>query len=159
MSSDVHPSVKKVQESLAARGFAGQVREMPASTRTAKEAAETIGCSVAQIAKSVVFKTQNTHRPILVITSGANRVNEVALGELIGEPLGKADAEFVLEQTGFAIGGVPPLGHREPLLTFLDEDLRQYATVWAAAGSPTAVCPFTPAELEHLTNGHWACVR
>jgi prolyl-tRNA editing enzyme YbaK/EbsC (Cys-tRNA(Pro) deacylase) len=132
---------------------------MPASTRTAKEAAETIGCSVAQIAKSLVFKTQQTHRPILVIASGANRVNERALEAFIGEPLEKADAAFVLEKTGFIIGGVPPLGHRESLPTVLDEDLRHHASVWAAAGSPTAVCEFTPAELERLTGGQWLCVR
>jgi prolyl-tRNA editing enzyme YbaK/EbsC (Cys-tRNA(Pro) deacylase) len=150
---------KQFQEALAARGFTGQVREMPASTRTAKEAAETIGCAVAEIAKSLVFKTQNTHRPVLVIASGVNRVNELALGQLIGEPLEKATAVFVREKTGFVIGGVPPLGHLEPLVTFLDEDLRQYANVWAAAGSPTAVCQFTPADLEHMTGGQWVCVR
>jgi prolyl-tRNA editing enzyme YbaK/EbsC (Cys-tRNA(Pro) deacylase) len=155
----VPPGVARFQEALAARDFAGQIREMPASTRTAREAAETIGCSVAQIAKSLVFKTQRTQRPILVIASGVNRVNELALVDFIGEPLEKADAAFVLEKTGFVIGSVPPLGHLNPLLTFLDEDLRQYANVWAAAGSPSAVCQFTPDDLQRLTNGRWVCVH
>jgi prolyl-tRNA editing enzyme YbaK/EbsC (Cys-tRNA(Pro) deacylase) len=129
------------------------------STRTAREAAETIGCSVAQIAKSLVFKTQRTQRPIVVIASGVNRVNELALVDFIGEALEKAAAAFVLEKTGFVIGSVPPLGHLNPLLTFLDEDLRQYANVWAAAGSPSAVCQFTPDDLQLLTNGRWVCVH
>jgi prolyl-tRNA editing enzyme YbaK/EbsC (Cys-tRNA(Pro) deacylase) len=155
MSSPLSPSAQKVQDSLNARGFACRVLEMPASTRTAREAADTIGCTVAQIAKSLLFKTRNSQRPILVIASGPNRVSEKAIGQLVGEPIDRADADFVREQTGFAIGGVPPLGHRQPLVTFLDDDLRQYQELWAAAGSPTAVFRLTPGDLENMTGGRW----
>jgi prolyl-tRNA editing enzyme YbaK/EbsC (Cys-tRNA(Pro) deacylase) len=94
-----------------------------------------------------------------VIASGANRVNEGTLGQLLGEPVDKADADFVRQRTGFAIGGVPPLGHPEPMITFLDEDLRQHQEIWAAAGSPTAIFRLTPAALEDMTGGKWVCVR
>jgi prolyl-tRNA editing enzyme YbaK/EbsC (Cys-tRNA(Pro) deacylase) len=144
---------------LTARGFACQVRELPASTRTAAEAAQAIGCAVAQIAKSLLFQGRQSQRPILVIASGANRVNEGALGRLLGEAIDKAGADFVRRRTGFAIGGVPPLGHEEPIRTFLDEDLRQHAEIWAAGGSPTAVFPLTPADLEAMTGGQWVRVR
>jgi len=113
-------SAQKVQASLISGGFACEVVELPTSTHTAKEAAEAIGCSLAQIAKSLVFKTQRTGRPILVITSGVNRVNESTLGDVLGEPVVKADAAFVRERTGFGIGGVPPLVHSEPIMTLLD---------------------------------------
>jgi prolyl-tRNA editing enzyme YbaK/EbsC (Cys-tRNA(Pro) deacylase) len=159
MPNTLTASAQKVQDSLSSRGFACQVIEMPASTRTAKEAAETLGCSVAQIAKSLVFRTRQTHRPILVIASGPNRVHEETVGQVVGELIEKADADFVRQKTGFAIGGVPPLGHTEPLLTLLDEDLRQFADLRAAAGSPTAVFRLTPAELEAMTGGRWIRVR
>ncbi len=126
---------------------------MPASTRTAQEAAQAIGCQVAQIVKSLIFKTRQTHRPILVIASGVNRVNEKRLAELVGEPIERASADFVREQTGFAIGGVPPLGHAHPLEVFVDRDLSQYDVIWAAAGTPFAVFRLTPAELEKITPG------
>jgi prolyl-tRNA editing enzyme YbaK/EbsC (Cys-tRNA(Pro) deacylase) len=148
-------SVQKVQDCLTARGFACQVVVTPASTRTAREAADAIGRTVAQIAKSLVFKARHSQRPVLVIAGGPNRVNEKAVGELLGEPIDKADAEFVREQTSFAIGGVPPLGHRQPLVTVLDEDLRQHQELWAAAGSPTAVFRLTPDELAAMTGGRW----
>jgi prolyl-tRNA editing enzyme YbaK/EbsC (Cys-tRNA(Pro) deacylase) len=131
---------------------------MPATTRTAKEAAEAIGCTVAQIAKSLVFKTRQTQRPVLVIASGSGRVNEAALGTLLGEPVDKADATFVRETTGFAIGGVPPLAHAASIVTFLDEALRQHQEIWAAGGSPTAVFQLAPADLERMTGGQWASV-
>jgi prolyl-tRNA editing enzyme YbaK/EbsC (Cys-tRNA(Pro) deacylase) len=126
---------------------------MPASTRTAQEAAQAIGCQVGQIAKSLLFKTKRTGKPVLVITSGSNRVNEKKLGELLQEPIEKASADFVREQTGFAIGGVPPVGHANALLTFLDQDLMHYDVIWAAAGTPNAVFKLTPAELEKVTVG------
>jgi prolyl-tRNA editing enzyme YbaK/EbsC (Cys-tRNA(Pro) deacylase) len=95
---------------------------------------------------------------VLVITSGANRVDEVRLGALIGEPVDKPDADYVRQVTGYAIGGVPPLGHATPLLTFLDEDLLRHDTIWAAAGSPNAVFRLTPAELVAMTGGTVATV-
>ena len=116
-------SAQKVQDVLRALGFQFEVVELPASTRSAAEAANSVGCQVGQIAKSLVFKTKHTQRPVLVIASGANRVDEAKIGELAGEPIEKADADFVREHTGFVIGGVPPVGHLELLLTFIDEDL------------------------------------
>ena len=120
------PSAQKVQDTLAALGFPGEVIELPQSTRTSVEAAQAVGCTVGQIAKSLVFKGSVSDNPILVIASGSNRVNEKKIAELIGEKIEKPDAEFVREHTGFAIGGVPPVGHAEALETFVDEDLQQY---------------------------------
>ena len=151
--SEMTASAQKVQDALKAYGVACQVVEMPASTRTAQEAAQAIGCQVAQIAKSLVFKTKQSHRAVLVIASGANRVNEERLAELVGEPLERASADFVREQTGFAIGGVPPLGHANPMHIFLDQDLLQHDVIWAAAGTPFAVFRLTPAELKTITPG------
>jgi prolyl-tRNA editing enzyme YbaK/EbsC (Cys-tRNA(Pro) deacylase) len=158
MSKPLPGSAQKVQDALTGKGFDFQVVEMPASTRTAQEAADAIGCEVGQIAKSLVFKARQTQRPVLVIVSGAHRVNESALGQLLGEPIDKADASFVRQKTGFVIGGVPPLGHPEPLLTFLDEELRQHQEIWAAAGSPTAVFRLTPVGLENMTGGKWVSI-
>src|SRR5262245_33826823 len=111
--SRLSPSAQRVQDALARHGLTCQVVEMPATTRTAKDAAKAIGCEVSQICKSLLFKTKNTHQPILVIASGPNRVNEDTIAVLVGEPVEKADAEFVQEKTGFAIGGVPPVGHAD----------------------------------------------
>ncbi len=147
-------SAQKVQDALTALGFGTmQVMELPASTRTSAEAAAAIGCSVAQIAKSLVFRGAQSGEPVLVIASGANRVNEARIAEILGEPIAKADADFVRAQTGFVIGGVPPVGHSRPLRTFIDQDLRQYQEIWAAAGTPHAVFRLTPADLERLTGG------
>ncbi len=120
------PSAQKVQDTLAALGFPGEVIDLPQSTRTSVEAAQAVGCTVGQIAKSLVFKGSVSDNPILVIASGSNRVNEKKIAELIGEKIEKPDAEFVREHTGSAIGGVPPVGHAEALETFVDEDLQQY---------------------------------
>ncbi len=147
-------SAQKVQDALTALGFGTmQVMELPASTRTSAEAAAALGCSVAQIAKSLVFRGAQSGEPVLVIASGANRVNEARIAEILGEPIAKADADFVRAQTGFVIGGVPPVGHSRPLRTFIDQDLRQYQEIWAAAGTPHAVFRLTPADLERLTGG------
>lgn len=153
MSESLSPSAQRVQEALAALGFAYRVHQLPASTRTAREAAVAVGCEVGQIAKSLVFRRTNSGTPVLVITSGANRVNEGKLRETVGEPVVMADAEYVREWTGFAIGGVPPLGHRQVLETLIDRDLLQYGEIWAAAGTPNAVFPLNPADLEAMTRG------
>lgn len=145
------PSAQKVQDTLAALGFAAQVVEHAQATRTSAEAAQVVGCQVGQIAKTVVFKGRASGRAILVIASGANRVDEKKLRDLAGEKVEKPDADFVRAQTGFVIGGVPPLGHSQPLPTFIDEDLLQYDTIWAAAGTPNAVFPLSPADLLRLT--------
>jgi prolyl-tRNA editing enzyme YbaK/EbsC (Cys-tRNA(Pro) deacylase) len=151
--SKLSPSAKRVQDALQAMGFRLQVVELPDSTRTAAEAAQAVGCQVGQIVKSLVFKAKRSGKPVLVVASGANRVNEKAIEALIGEPLGRADADFVRQNTGFAIGGVPPVGHTQRLLTFVDEDLLQYAEIWAAAGTPNAVFCLTPDDLVRMTAG------
>ncbi len=144
-------SPQKVQNALAAAGIPATVREMPASTRTAKEAAATIGCTVAQIAKSLVFRASRTDRAILVIASGTNRVNETLLAQLADEPIERATPEFVRVRTGFVIGGVPPIGHPSSLPTWMDRDLLQFETIWAAAGTPFAVFEITPADLQRIS--------
>lgn len=139
MSSSLKKPAARVQAVLDEFGYELNVTEFPESTRTAQEAADAIGCTVGQIAKSLIFKGKTSQKPILIITSGANRVNEKKVKEYIGEKLGKADADFVREHTGFAIGGVPPVGHIKPITTYIDEDLMQYDEIWAAAGTPNSV--------------------
>ena len=146
-------SALKVQQALNAIGMQLDVIALPDSTRTSQEAAQALGCQVGQIAKSIIFQAITSHRPILVIASGSNRVNEKVIAELIGEAIGKADADFVRKRTGFVIGGVPPLGHSECLETFIDQDLLQYREIWAAAGTPHAVFRLTPDDLMRMTGG------
>ncbi len=129
--------------------------EFEASTRTSKNAATALGCSVAEIAKSLIFKAADG-RPVLVIASGVNRVDEAKLRALLGQDIGRADADFVRSSTGFAIGGVPPLGHASEPIVLIDSDLMQFASLWAAAGTPNAVFKLTPADLLQLTGGRVA---
>jgi len=131
------------------------VRDFPDGTRTAVDAANAIGCDVGQIVKSLVFR-KDGGGPLLVVASGSNRVDEAKVESLVGEAIGKADATFVREATGFAIGGVPPAGHRAPIETLVDEDLLRYEEIWAAAGTPRSVFALTPAELVEMTNGRVA---
>jgi len=142
-----------VQEKLVDLGYTNEVKQLPDSTRTAQEAAEAIGCDVAQIAKSIIFRLKNSDKALLVIASGVNRVNERTIEQYIDDTLGKADADFVREHTGYIIGGVPPIGHQQPITTFIDEDLFQYDDIWAAAGHPKAVFQLTPDELVGMTKG------
>lgn len=144
-------SAQKVQNALETFGMTTTVTEMPSSTRTAKEAAAAIGCQVSQIAKSLVFRASSSDRAILVIASGTNRVDERRLATLVGEPIERATPEFVRERTGFVIGGVPPIAHPSLLPTWMDRDLLQYETVWAAAGTPFAVFEITPMDLQRVT--------
>jgi prolyl-tRNA editing enzyme YbaK/EbsC (Cys-tRNA(Pro) deacylase) len=150
MISELSQSAMRVQEYLAARGHALRVVELADSTRTAADAAKAIGCEVAQIVKSLVFRAKDSGRPVLVVASGVNRVDEAKVAALLGEPVGKADAAFVRECTGFAIGGVPPVGHAEQIVAIMDEDLQQYVEIWAAAGTPHAVFRLTPDILREL---------
>ncbi len=143
----------RVRAALAARGVGVEIRELDPTTRTAAEAAAAIGCDVAQIAKSIVFRGAISGRAVLVIAGGGNRVDEGAVAALLGEALGKADADFVRRETGFVIGGVPPLGHDKPLTTYIDADLLAFDEVWAAAGTPFAVCRLDPAALADMTGG------
>lgn len=153
MAEELRPSARRVQEALSALGLSYDVRELPASTRTAPEAATAVGCPLEQIVKSLVFRRKAGQQPLLVIASGANRVNERRLAELAGEPVERADADYVRQRTGFAIGGVPPLGHSEPVETLIDQDLMRFAEVWAAAGTPNALFRLAPADLPVMTNG------
>lgn len=153
MADSLSGAAQRVQDALASRGVELRVLEMPATTRTAQDAAATIGCTVGQIAKSLIFKGDTSGRPILVVASGINRVNPGLVAEKIGETPGKADADFVRAATGFAIGGVPPLGFPTPIVTLIDQDLLQHAEIWAAAGTPHAVFRLTPGELVRLTGG------
>ena len=146
-------SAQRVQDALARQGVSCKVVELPGSTRTAIEAAQAVGCTVGQIVKSLVFRTKLTRRAILILASGSNRVDEKMVATLLTEPIERADPDFVREQTGFAIGGIPPIGHANPLTTLIDEDLLQYAEVWAAAGTPHAVFPIDPKDLERITTG------
>lgn len=151
-------SPDRVRRALEARGLDLDVKEMPDSTRTAAQAAEAVGCDVAQIAKSIIFRAKESGRHVLVVTSGTNRVDTAKVRALLGEPLGKADAAFVREKTGYAIGGVPPLGHAEEPVVFVDRDLLGYAVIWAAAGTPHAVFSLTPEQLLDACAGRVADV-
>jgi prolyl-tRNA editing enzyme YbaK/EbsC (Cys-tRNA(Pro) deacylase) len=155
MASNLRDSAKRVQDYLIDKGFTFEVKELPGSTRTAQEAAESIGCTVSQIAKSLVFREKETDLPILVIASGSNRVDVKKIEQVTGLKLGKADGKYVKEKVGYAIGGVPPVGHHEPLETLLDPDLKKHDVIWAAAGTPFAVFKLHPNDLEPLTNGRW----
>jgi len=147
------PSAKRIQNILREFGSDYKVIEFTESTRTAQEAADRVGCQLGQIVKSMIFKGRASNKGILVLTSGVNRVDENKIGQYAGESIGRADPEFVRAMTGFAIGGVPPVGHAQPLETFIDEDLLLYNQVWAAAGTPNAVFQVPAAELVKLTGG------
>jgi len=156
---DSKGSVARVREALARLGLKAEIREFDASTRTSADAAAAIGCTVAQIAKSVIFRAKTAGQPVLVIASGVNRVDEKKLEAAVGDRIGRADADFVRATTGFAIGGVAPVGHTGPVRIFIDQDLNQYTEIWAAAGSPNAVFRLTPADLQRVTGGTVMVVR
>lgn len=155
----MHPSAQKVQNTLAALGYTGQVVELEASTRTAVEAAQAVGCEVGQIVKSLVFMLEPGGTAVLVLVSGTNRVHEKHLGRLLGGALARPDADYVREVSGFAIGGIPPVGHKTALKTYLDEDLLQYETIWAAAGTPNAVFPIEPQRLLEISGAQVVNVK
>lgn len=154
MSQQLTKSAQSVQNALANRGLECEVKELAASTRTAQEAASAIGCAVSQIVKSLIFKTKQTHKPILILASGTNRVDEKLIESYVNEKITKADADFTREITGFAIGGIPPIGHKQVIeFIFIDQDLLQYDSIWAAAGTPNAVFNLRSDDLLALTNG------
>ena len=149
---DQHPSAPhRVQAALSAAGVAARIEAFPSSTRTAQEAATAVGTSVGQIVKSLVFLAAGA--PVLALVSGANRLDTDRLAVLTGAPIGKADAAAVRQATGYAIGGVPPIGFPAPIPTFIDRDLLRYAVVWAAAGTPRHVFPIAPGDLVRITGG------
>ena len=159
MDKPLSSSAQKVQQALAGFGLDCRVKELSESTRTAVDAAQAVGCDVGQIVKSLVFRGKTSGAGIFVVASGANRVNEKLLAALVGEKIDKAGADFVREQTGYAIGGVPPVGHLASLQTFIDEDLLQYDELWAAAGTPNALFSLTPAQLCLITSGKVALIK
>lgn len=145
------PSARKVDAALRALGYEFNIIEHAESTRTAQEAADRAGCELGQIVKSLIFKGSESGKPIMVLTSGANRVDEKRISEYAGEAIGRADAGFVRAVTGFAIGGVPPVGHVQQLETYLDEDFLRYESVWAAAGTPNAIFELPTEALQKIT--------
>jgi prolyl-tRNA editing enzyme YbaK/EbsC (Cys-tRNA(Pro) deacylase) len=147
----VKPSVQRVADALRVAGLEAEIRELRASTRTAEEAATAIGTTVPKIVKSLVFLADDA--PLLALVSGSNRLDTDRLGATLGRQIARADAATVRSATGFAIGGIPPLGHASPLEVVVDRDLLQYDVVWAAAGTPHAVFPIAPAALVSATGG------
>ncbi|HTI49245.1 MAG TPA: YbaK/EbsC family protein [Casimicrobiaceae bacterium] len=152
MGAPLSPSARRVQDALAAAGVTSAIVEYDVPARTSAQAADVLGCTVGQIAKSLVFRAASG-KPVLVIASGSNRVDESKVAALVGEAIGKADAAFVREATGFAIGGIPPLGHAERLAPLIDRDLLRYDVVYAAGGTPHAMFPLAPADLVRVSGG------
>lgn len=142
-------SVQRVADALAALGIQSEITEFAESTRTAEQAAAAVNAVVGQIVKSLVFLAGE--RPVLALVSGANRVDTQRLAAIAGGLITRADADLVRQATGYSIGGVPPIGHTASLATYLDRDLLQYEQVWAAAGTPNAVFPIAPDELQRIT--------
>jgi prolyl-tRNA editing enzyme YbaK/EbsC (Cys-tRNA(Pro) deacylase) len=156
---NLSPSAQKIQDQIRSLGYDYTVIEHTDSTRTAQEAADRAGCELGQIVKSLIFKGKDSGKPILILTSGANRVDEQRISEYAGEAIGRADADFVRAVTGFAIGGVPPFGHVQKLETYFDEDFLKYETIWAAAGTPNAIFEVKTADLQKITDAKVARVK
>lgn len=154
-----HPAALRVAQLLLDAGVDSRVVEFEQPTRTSAEAAAAIGCSVAEIAKSIVFRGGESGQAVVVVTSGENRVSETKVAARVNEALARADADFVRASTGYAIGGVAPIGHALAVKLLLDEDLRRFDVVWAAAGTPFSVFPVSPEQLRTLTGAEWADVR
>jgi Cys-tRNA(Pro) deacylase len=152
-------SAQKIQNLLNTLGYDYTVIEHAESTRTAQEAADRAGCELGQIVKSLIFRGKTSGKPILVLTSGANRVDEKRISGYAGETISRADADFVRTVTGYAIGGVPPIGHNEKMETYLDEDFLLYQTIWAAAGTPNAIFELKTEDLQKMTDGKIAQVK
>jgi prolyl-tRNA editing enzyme YbaK/EbsC (Cys-tRNA(Pro) deacylase) len=146
-------SAQKIQDLLNSLGYDYTVIEHAESTRTAQEAADRAGCELGQIVKSLIFRGKTSGKPILVLTSGANRVDEKRISGYAEESIGRADADFVRAVTGFAIGGVPPIGHTKEMETYIDEDFLPYQTIWAAAGTPNAIFELKTEDLQKMTKG------
>ena len=144
-------SLKRVKAALAAADVESEVLEMPGETRTAADAAREAGCEIDQIAKSIIFRGETSGDVILFITAGGNRVDPAKAAEIAGEPLGRADAAFVREKTGFAIGGVAPVGHLSAPRVFVDPRLSDFALVYAAAGTPRHIFSVSPPDLERIS--------
>jgi prolyl-tRNA editing enzyme YbaK/EbsC (Cys-tRNA(Pro) deacylase) len=157
--AEIRSSADRVRQALAALRHEPEVRAFAATTRTSADAAAAIGCAVGQIAKSLVFRAVGSNRAVLIIASGANRVDEALVSRAIGDRIAKADADFVRDKTGFAIGGVAPVGHTEKPIILIDEDLFRHGEIWAAAGTPNAVFRLTPQALATMTGGRVIAVK
>jgi prolyl-tRNA editing enzyme YbaK/EbsC (Cys-tRNA(Pro) deacylase) len=147
------PSAQRVQGALASHGLESQVIELEVAARTSQQAADALGVQVGQIAKSLIFRAAGSGRAVLVIAAGDRRVTEARIEAVLGERLERASPEFVREHTGFAIGGVAPLGHPRPLVAFVDASLRRFELLWAAGGTPHCVFPIRPDELLRIAGG------
>jgi prolyl-tRNA editing enzyme YbaK/EbsC (Cys-tRNA(Pro) deacylase) len=152
-------SVARVRQAINQLNLPTELKELPGSTRTALEAAEAVNCQVGQIVKSLVFKTIPDNQPLLILTSGSNRVDEKHLSKLIGQKISFAKPDFVRNQTGFAIGGVAPLGLKKEIPTYIDQDLLLFSVIWAAAGSPRTVFSITPQKLVEITDAKIISVK
>jgi len=154
-----HPTALRTSQLLRDAGIDTQVVEFEQPTRTSADAAAAIGCSIAEIAKSIVFRGTSSGQAVIVVASGDNRVSETKVAEHVGEPLARADGDFVRAATGYAIGGVAPIGHTQPVKLLLDEDLRRFEKIWAAGGTPFSVVPLRPDQLRSVTGAEWADVK
>jgi len=159
MDKPLSPSAQKIQDILNSLSYNYTVIEHAESTRTAQEAADRAGCELGQIVKSLIFKGNDSGKPILVFTSGANRVDEKRISGYAGEGISRASADFVRSVTGFAIGGVPPVGHVQKMETYIDEDFQHYQTIWAAAGTPNAIFELKTEDLQKMTDGKVVMVK
>jgi len=151
-------STQRVQAYLNSRGLDLKVRQIPATTRTAAEAAKAVSCDISCIAKSLIFRACDSQKPVLIIASGSNRVDLKKAGEVIGTKLEQADADFARKHTGYAIGGIPPIAHAGTVATLLDRDLMKKPVIWAAAGTPNSLFSLAPDELQDLTGAEWVAI-
>jgi prolyl-tRNA editing enzyme YbaK/EbsC (Cys-tRNA(Pro) deacylase) len=146
-------SAQRVQDALEAAGLGAQVIELAVAARTSQQAADALGVEVGQIAKSLIFRALQSDRAVLVIAAGDRRVDEARIAAHLGEPIGRADPDFVRQHSGFAIGGVAPLAHARPMATYVDTSLRRFSVVWAAGGTPHCVFPLAPDALVRVSGG------
>jgi prolyl-tRNA editing enzyme YbaK/EbsC (Cys-tRNA(Pro) deacylase) len=146
-------SAQRVQDALVAAGLSCRVIELTDAARTAQQAADALGVTVGQIAKSLIFRAAQSGCAVLVIAAGDRRVDEARIAARLGEPIERADPAFVREHSGFAIGGVAPLAHARPMVTFVDTSLQRFDIVWAAGGTPHCVFPSAPADLLRISGG------
>lgn len=146
-------SAERVQQALEAAGVATRVVELQVAARTAQQAAEALGIEVGQIAKSLIFRAASSGRAVLVIAAGDRRVSETRIAQLVGEPIERAEPAFVRDHSGFAIGGVAPVAHAQPMTTFIDASLRRFTMLWAAGGTPHCVFPIAPEDLVRISGG------
>jgi prolyl-tRNA editing enzyme YbaK/EbsC (Cys-tRNA(Pro) deacylase) len=146
---------QRVKDCLDRLGFALEIRILPDAVRTAQLAADALGCEVGQIANSLIFRDRQRDAAVLIMCAGDRRVDLQKVRQAAAIELGKADANFVRAETGFAIGGVPPVGHTNALTTLLDASLQRFSEIWAAAGTPESVFSMTPEQLQQMTGGEW----